>query len=216
LPRVRSQAATASPAGHLRRLVDFAEPRPDDICLDIGPGTSGLASAIRPRVRELVSAPPGSLPSRTFSLVTARLAPAGTRDQAGLVHDMLRVCAGRLVLADLVRTRAGGGGRAQRLHDPAYIASRTFPELLDLLGRAGGRTRRLDVFTIERPAGPWLAQAREPERIQRELIAELEGGPATGARPRLIGDELWFAQSWAFVAVEPVSRTRGAAAPPRR
>jgi hypothetical protein len=216
LPRVTSQAATASPAGHLRRLVDFAEPRSDDICLDIGPGTSGLASAIRPRVRELVSATSGSLPSGTFSLVTAWLALAGARDQAGLVHDLLRVCGGRLVLADLVRTRAGGDGRAQRFRDPAHVATRTFPELLGLVERAGGRTRRLDVFTIERPTGPWLAHARDPERIRRELLAELEGGPATGARPRLIGDELWFAQSWAFVAVEPVSRSRGAAAPPRR
>lgn len=191
-------------AGHLRRLVDFAEPRRDDTCLDIAP--SGLADLIGPWVRDVTSAPAGSLPDGSFTLVTAQLALAHTpkSDQVKLVRDLLRVCRGRLVLADLVRTRAGDCDRLEHLRDPAYVAMRTFPELLDVLRKAGGWARRFDVFTIERPIEPWLADAEDPDRIRKELDDELEGGPWTGSRPRMIGNELWFTQSWAYFAVEPV------------
>jgi hypothetical protein len=193
-------------AGHLRRLVDFAEPRRDDTCLDLDP--CGMAELIGPWVREVTSATAGSLPSGTYTLVTARLALARTRehDQVRLVRDLLRVCGGRLVLADLVRTRAGDGDRLERMRDPAYVAMRTFPELLGVLRKAGGWARRLEVFTIERPVEPWLAGARDADRIRKELDDELDGGPRTGARPRLIGGEMWFAQSWAYFAVEPVGQ----------
>jgi hypothetical protein len=120
------------------------------------------------------------------------------------------------VLADLVRTRTGDGSHIERLRDPAHTATPTPPELIELLRRAGGEMRRLDVFTIERPVEPWLAQAREADRIRRELAAELDGGPRTGARPRLIGRELWFAQSWAYIAAEPIRRRPPAPAPRRR
>lgn len=197
-------------ARHLRRLVDFAEPRRDDTCLVLGPGASALGAALRPHVHDVTDAVAGSLPRGGFTLVTARLALARAQDPAGLAHDLLRLCAGRLVLAELVRTRAGDVGHIERLRDPAHFTMRTFAELIDLLGRAGGRTSRFEVFTIERPIEPWLAEAREPDRIRRELAAELDGGPVTGARPRLVGRELWFAQSWAFFAVEPVRSRRPA------
>jgi hypothetical protein len=210
VPQASSPArGQATPtAGHLRRLVDFAEPRRDDTCLDLAP--SGLAGLLRPWVREVTSADAGSLPPGSYTLVTACLALARTRpgDQVRLVRDLLRVCGGRLVLADLIRTRAGDGDRLERLRDPAYVAMRTFPELLDVLRKAGGYTRRLDVFTIERPVEPWLATAPDPERIRRELGDELDGGPRTGSRPRLIGSELWFTQSWAYFAVEPIGQAR--------
>lgn len=208
MPQVSPPASgQATPtAGHLRRLVDFAEPRRDDTCLDLAP--SSLAGLLRPWVREVTSASPGTLPPGSYTLVTARLALARTPkdDQVRLVRDLLRVCGGRLVLAELVRTRAGDGDRIQRLRDPAYVAMRTFPELLDVLRKAGGHTRRLDVFTIERPVEPWLAKASAPDRIRQELGDELDGGPRTGSRPRLIGKEMWFTQSWAYFAVEPIGQ----------
>lgn len=209
MPQASSQEtspATATTPCDLRRLVDFTEPRRDDTCLDIGPGTSGLATAIRPWVREVTSAAPGSLPSEEFTLITARLALARTDDPVRLVRDLLRLCSGRVVLAELVRTRAGDGDRIERLRDPAHNAMRTFHELLDALERAGGWARRLDVFTIERPVEPWLAEAHEPDQIRQELSDELDGGPATGVRPRMVGGELWCAQSWTYLAVEPVKR----------
>jgi hypothetical protein len=195
--------------------VNFAEPRRDDVCLDVS-GSSGLASAIRPWVGELTSAAAGALPSGTFTLVVAPLGHVRGDDQVGLVHDLLRVCGGRVVLADLVRTRAGDGDRIERLRDPARSRMRTFRELLDVVERAGGRTRRMDVFTVERPIEPWLAEAHDPDRIRRELTDELDGGPPTGARPRLIGAEMWFTQSWAYFAVEPTGRPGRVRGRPRR
>lgn len=210
MPQVSSSATDV--ADHLRRLVDFAEPRHDDVCLDVG-GT-GLATTIRPLVREFTSAEPGDLPSgKSFTLVTARLALARSEDPVALLSDMLAVCTGRLVVADLVRTRAGDGGRIERLRDPKRTTLRTLRELTELVGKAGGWTRRLDGFTIERPIEPWLAKAQDPDRIRRELAAELDGGPVTGARPRLVGRELWFSQSWAFLAVEPIKRPEPAPRP---
>lgn len=191
---------------HLRRLVDFAEPRHDDTCLDVATETSAFASAIRPWVRDVTRADAESLPSGPFTLVIAWLALARSPDPVGLLRAMLRVCRGRIVVADLVRTRAGDLSRIERLRDPGRASVRSLPEMLDLVREAGGWTRRLDEFTIERPIEPWLATAPEPDRIRRALAAELEGGPVTGARPRLVGHELWFAQSWAFLAVEPVRR----------
>jgi hypothetical protein len=218
VPRASSQASSQAPstACHLRRLVDFAEPRRDDTCLDIASGASGLAAAIGPRVRELTSAAPQALPSGRFTLVTARLALGRAEDQTGLVRDLLGVCGGRLILADLVRTRGGDGGHIERLRDPAHTTMRTMSEFVELVRRAGGWTRRLEVFTIERPVEPWLAEACEPDRIRQELADELDGGPLTGARPRMIGSELWFTQSWAHFAVEPINRPRPAPAPRHR
>ncbi len=207
MPQASSQA-TVSPC-HLRRLVDFAEPSPDDTCLDVARGTSALTSAIGPRVREITSADVSALPAGPFSLVTARLALSRTPDPVGLLRELLRVCQGRLVLADLVRTRAGDGSHIERLRDPESTAARAVPELTDMLGKAGGRVRRMDLFTIERPVEPWVAEAPAAERIRRELAAEVDGGPETGSRPRLIGNELWFSQSWAYIAAEPVSRATG-------
>ena len=214
MPQASSQAT--EPACHLRRLVDFAELRPDDVCLDVTLGASVLTPVIGPWVRTITSADITAMPKGQFTLVLARLTLARSADPAGLLSELLAVCRGRLVIADLVRTRNGGGGRIERLHDPAHRATHTLPELIELLGMAGGRMRRLDVFTIERPIEPWLAQAREPDVIRRELAAELDGGPRTGARPRLVGRELWFAQSWAYIAAEPFSQNPRGAAPPRR
>jgi SAM-dependent methyltransferase len=40
---------------HLQRLVDFSEPRPDDVCLDVAAGTGLVARALAPRVRHVTA-----------------------------------------------------------------------------------------------------------------------------------------------------------------
>lgn len=200
MPLTRSHATGT--ACHVRRLVEFAEPRPGDVCLDVATGDTGLASALGPWVGEVTGTGPGPLPGGPFTLITACLTPAPPADPEDLLRRLLERCSGRLVVADVVRTRAGDCGHIERLRDPRRSATRTPRELVELVERAGGRTRRLDVFTIERPLEPWLDGGGH-DRAVRELTAELDGGPKTGARPRLIGRELWFAQSWAYVAAEP-------------
>ncbi|GAA0368584.1 class I SAM-dependent methyltransferase [Actinoallomurus spadix] len=201
MPQV--SAHVSETACHLRRLVDFAEPRPEDTCLDVGCGASGV---LGPWVREVTSADAGAVPEGPFTLITARLTPTPDADPVALIRRLLGVCAGRLVLADVVRTRAGDSGCVERVRDPDRTTTRTFGELADLVRQAGGETRRFDVFTIERPVEPWLAASGGSDDVRAELTAELDGGPKTGARPRLIGRELWFTQSWAYVAAEPAQR----------
>jgi hypothetical protein len=190
------QVLSQSPPFPVRRLVEFAERRADDVCLQL---SDQPVFPRGPRVRTATAST--ALPDGPFTLVIAVLALTRAADPAALAAEMLRVCRGRLVLAELVRTHEGDpmGGRESR------------QGLIELITLAGGRVRRLEAFTIERPLEPWLAQAGNARHIRRALAAEIDGGPSTGARPRLIGEELWFSQSWAYLAAEP----RGPE-PPRR
>jgi SAM-dependent methyltransferase len=164
-----------------------------------------------PWVAELSTAEATVLPAGqgTFTLITSLLSLSRTPDPVAVVRGMLRLLepGGRLILADLVRTRiaAGQRDRIERLRDPAHTTTRTIDGLAALVTGAGGDIRRLEVFTIERPIAPWLDQSPDPdaaERIRDELMDELDGGPATGTRPRLVGGELWFTQSWAYIAAQ--------------
>ncbi|MBW8485747.1 class I SAM-dependent methyltransferase [Actinomadura parmotrematis] len=225
-PRVRHVSAVdAVPPAPVRR----ARERSRTVEFGTGPvriaGDGDLAArrvpAARPQPRPERADPEGvtvraeatRLPYRdgAFSLVTARFSLYTLGEPRRVVRELLRVCGpgGRLVVADLVRPNLAGPGRErlERLRDPDHRGTPSLAALTDLITGAGATVRRMDVFTVERPIEPWLAgahSARAAERIRDELMDEIDGGPATGARPRLIGGELWFTQSWAHVAAEPV------------
>jgi SAM-dependent methyltransferase len=278
---------------YLGRLLDFAQPTADDVCLDVAYGQGLIAAALRPRVRLVTSvdagpraerlhpgrraapdtapyalpnaaapakrprrvpagppapaagtagtagtarsigtaAPPRfrelpaadrpvlastlSLPYKdgVFTLVTAQLALHSVADPLTAVREMLRVCRpdGRLVVAGRVQANTGGAANAardrlERLRDPAHAGTPSLSRLTGLLTEAGADVRRLDVFVVERPAEPWLAgcDGTVADRIRSALLAEIDGGPHTGVRPRMIGGELWFTQSWAHIAATPL------------
>ncbi|HEU5157009.1 MAG TPA: methyltransferase domain-containing protein [Streptosporangiaceae bacterium] len=279
-------------AAHLGRLLDFAQPVADDVCLDVAYGAGPIAAALRHRVRRVTSVDAGPRPdprhpgpqaapdtaphalppvsaqappfvspasapatrtataptatSRTgvragevraghlhadgrrgavppvqastlalpyrddvFTLVTAQLALNSLADPLTSVREMLRVCRpdGRLVIAGRVRTNAASAARdrLERLRDPAHTGTPALSRLTGLLAEAGAQVRRLDVFVVERPAEPWLAGCDDmrADLIRAALFAEIDGGPPTGVRPRMIGGELWFTQSWAHIAAVP-------------
>jgi SAM-dependent methyltransferase len=257
-------------AAYLGRLLDFAQPVADDVCLDVAYGADPIAEALRSRVRHVASVDAGprpdprhpgpraapdtapyalpatrshvvatrvgsatassvvpaavpaavsaggcpvqasmlALPYRdgAFTLVTAQLALNSLADPLASVREMLRVCRpdGRLVIAGRVRTSAASaaGDRLERLRDPAHAGTPVLSRLTGLLAEAGADVRRLDVFVVERPCEPWLAgcDGARADQIRAALIAEIDGGPRTGARPRMIAGELWFTQSWAHIA----------------
>jgi SAM-dependent methyltransferase len=299
------RAADADGAAYLGRLLDFAQPVADDLCLDVAYGEGPIAAALRPRVRHVASvdagprpdprhpgaraapdtaphmlpgaphraprprprpapqampqAVPGPMPQAVprseprleplgstlpglsgpprpsvvetddcaaarpvqastlalpyrdgvFTLVTAQLALNSLADPLGSVREMLRVCRpdGRLVIAGRVRTSAASAARdrLERLRDPAHAGTPALSRLTGLLAEAGADVRRLDVFVVERPAEPWLAGCDDEraDQIRAALMDEIDGGPRTGVRPRLIGGELWFTQSWAHIAAVP-------------
>jgi SAM-dependent methyltransferase len=242
----------------LSRLVDFAEPTADDVCLDVAYGDAPVAAAMSSRVRQVASvrtgpthaatdtadtapqtalatdprgmrdtAPQGglavarhqrtvgarpvrastlSLPYRdgVFTLVTARCSLHRLSDPLAAVREMLRVCrpGGRLIIAGRIRTTSAAADALERLRDPAHAGTPSLARLTGLLADAGADVRRLDVFVVERPAEPWLAGCDDAsaDEIRRALVAEIDGGPPTGARPRMIGGELWFTQSCAHIA----------------
>ncbi|MFC5748673.1 class I SAM-dependent methyltransferase [Actinomadura rugatobispora] len=154
-----------------------------------------------------------ALPYRdgSFTLVTARFSLFSLGDPNRVLRELLRVCrpGGRLIIADLVRGNLAqpDRDRIERLRDPDHPGTPSIAAITDMITSAGASIRRLDVFTVERPLEPWLAGARDPraaDRIRAALLDEVDGGPRTGAKPRVIGGELWFTQSWAHVAAEPI------------
>jgi SAM-dependent methyltransferase len=223
----------------LSHLVDFAEPVTGDVCLDVAHGPGPVAAALRPRVSRVTAvdagprpAPPADPPSATvradaralpfrdhsFTLVTTRFSLLRLPDPPRVLREMLRVCrpGGRMVIADLIRTNHthGDRDRLERLRDPDHPATPSIVELTELLAGVGAAVLRFDIFTVERPAEPWLAAAGDAiaaTQLRRALTAEVDGGPPTGARPRVISGELWFSQSFAHVAATP----RSAPHPPR-
>jgi SAM-dependent methyltransferase len=230
-PRVAESSGTLDTC--LDRLVDFAEPITADVCLDVTYGHGPVAAAIRPRVRFVtaldaapqpmpaadprlttVRADARALPFRdhSFTMVTTHFSLYRLPDPPRALREMVRVCrpGGRLVIADLIRTNHTNGDRDQleRLRDPDHPATPSISRLTDLLAGAGAAVHRFDVFTIERPAEPWLSAAGDAiaaTQLRRALTAEVDGGPTTGARPRVISGELWFTQSFAHVAAVPLS-----------
>ncbi|MFC4910787.1 class I SAM-dependent methyltransferase [Actinomadura gamaensis] len=274
-PATTLQEPGRAVAPHLRRLLDFAEPRADDVCLDVARGPGPLPAALTGLVRRVTAVdaaspprspsplgarnprtatttfatgpvriavlgdePPDAVPpssgapfearrlpagavradasalpyrNRSFSLVTTRFALFHLGRPELVLRELLRVCRrdGRVVIADLVRGNTAGTDRdrIERLRDPNHPGTPSIAGLTELIVSAGANVRRLDVFTVERPLEPWLAGASDADAadvIRTELLDEVDGGPRTGAKPRIIGGELWFTQSWAHLAVEPI------------
>ncbi|GAA3201763.1 class I SAM-dependent methyltransferase [Actinocorallia longicatena] len=217
-------AAAGTLAAFLDRLIEFAEPTPADHCLDVAYGPSPVASALSPSVGDVttvgigpehsgdLSSHPSALPynDAVFSLVTARFSLHRLADPVAALREMIRVChpAGRIVIADLARTNHSSDHRdaLERVRDPSYRSTPPIGDFTAMIESAGATVTRLDLVTVERPAGPWLAAAQTPriaDHLREALMAETGGGPKTGARPRLIGGELWFTQTWAHIAAVP-------------
>jgi ubiquinone/menaquinone biosynthesis C-methylase UbiE len=140
----------------------------------------------------------------SFDVVVSRFAVHHFEDPAVQITEMRRVLrpGGRLAVADLISDPdpriAATQNRLERLRDPSHTRMLPLDELAELVGGTDVEFR-----DVERSLEPWLAQAQaDPDaaaEIRAALRAELEGGPATGFRPRDVRGDPRFLHTMASV-----------------
>jgi len=140
----------------------------------------------------------------SFDVVVSRFALHHFEDPRLQIGEMKRVLrpGGRLAVADLISDPdpdiAALQNRLERLRDPSHTRMLPLDELADLVGGTDVEFR-----DVERQLEPWLAQTHTTKRaanqIRKALRAELDGGPATGFRPRDIGGDPRFLHTMASV-----------------
>lgn len=145
----------------------------------------------------------------TFDVAVTRFALHHLEDPAVAVAEMVRCLrpGGRVVVADLVASEdpevARRQNRLERLRDPSHTRALSAPELAGLLEAAGLEEVGVEARGIERPLEPWLDQTGSPpevvREVERELRADLQGGPATGLEPSEHHGALHFVQGFASV-----------------
>ena len=143
----------------------------------------------------------------SFDVVVSRFAVHHFEEPERVVAEMVRCTrpGGHVAVVDLVADEdpavAAEHNRLERLRDPSHARFLAAIEIQALLAEAG--LESIDVATrpLQRPLTPWLEQTKTPEDVRREiraaLDADIDGGPATGFRPRRAGDgELSFVQTF--------------------
>ncbi|HEY5988975.1 MAG TPA: class I SAM-dependent methyltransferase [Streptosporangiaceae bacterium] len=147
----------------------------------------------------------------SFDVVVSRLAVHHFRQPEVPVSEMVRVCrpTGRIFVVDMVAepdTR-GVSDHLERLRDPSHTRTLTLEEVTSLLSAAGGsvttwRTRPNPLLVTD-----WLDRTSTPQSARDEittaLLAELDGGPATGLRPHRRDGDLWLEHEWVAVTAVP-------------
>jgi ubiquinone/menaquinone biosynthesis C-methylase UbiE len=149
----------------------------------------------------------------SFDLVVSRFAVHHFESPAVQLREMARVCrpGGKVAVVDLVTVdpaQADDHNRLERLRDPSHARALSAAELTSLLEAAGLRvvheTAHDQALDVER----WLRQSDAPHeaatQIRQELRDELDGGPATGMRPRLEDDCIDLTQRWTIAVGEKI------------
>jgi ubiquinone/menaquinone biosynthesis C-methylase UbiE len=140
----------------------------------------------------------------SFDVVVSRFAVHHFEDPAVQIGEMRRVLrpGGRLAVADLISDPdpaiAERQNDLERLRDPSHTRMLPLDELAELVGGTDVEFR-----DVERSLEPWLAQTHTSKRatnqIRKALQGELDGGPATGFRPRDVGGDPRFLHTMASV-----------------
>lgn len=199
----------------------------DDLVLDVAAGTGHVSRWLAPKVGAVVAldataamlergraeAPrnvlfmrgdAGALPflDDSFDVVVCRFAVHHFEQPQIQVAEMRRCLrpGGRLAIGDLIADpeAADAQNRLERMRDPSHTGMLTATQLAALLD-----TDDIEIRDVERPLEQWLAQTGTPDaaadEIRRALRSELDGGSATGFRPRERHGELYFVHALASV-----------------
>jgi SAM-dependent methyltransferase len=150
----------------------------------------------------------------SFDIVVSRLAVHHFPQPEVPISEMIRVCrpTGRIVVVDIVGeldTREVSD-HLERLRDPSHTRTLTLLELTDLLGAAGASVTTQQTRPRPLLVADWMDRTSTPQpardEINAALLAELDGGPATGLRPHRRDGDLWLIHESAAVTAVPVAR----------
>jgi ubiquinone/menaquinone biosynthesis C-methylase UbiE len=143
-------------------------------------------------------------PDDQFDVVVTRFALHHMEDPASAVAEMVRVCrpSGSVTVVDMVSGDARHD-ELERLRDPSHTRALTVEELEQLLTRRGRAPQRMSEREHTMKVEPWLDQARTPtgarEAIREVLLADADGGPASGLRASRTAGQLTVTQRWMLV-----------------
>ena len=145
----------------------------------------------------------------SFDRVVSRLALHHFAEPARPLSEMVRVCrpGGTVTVVDMVvidEAAQDWFNQLERRRDPAHTTALTRAELVRLVEEAGvdivDTASRENVIDGER----WLDQTDTPAHdravIRSAWSAELDGGRATGMRPRTEDGRVVFVHDWDLVA----------------
>lgn len=167
-----STANTITDANALRMIIAAARPQPQDTVLDVACGGGIIVCAFAPELRHAtgIDMTPAMLdrarqlaaekgianvtwdqgdvgvlpyPDGTFNIVVTRFSMHHFLDPAGVLREMMRVCApgGRVVVVDMYASenpaKAAEWNRLEKLRDPSHVRCLSLTELHALFGTVG-------------------------------------------------------------------------------
>lgn len=141
----------------------------------------------------------------SFDIVLSRFAIHHFLDPRKQVAEMVRVCrpSGHVAVMDLVASDpelAASYNDLERRRDPSHVRTLTRDELRSLFENFGLQLSSEREHDQRLDLDRWLSQTNADQQVRDEITrlleGELEGGPATGMRPRVDDDRLGFVQRW--------------------
>jgi SAM-dependent methyltransferase len=169
-------------------VVEWCEPGPGVVALDVATGGGHVARRLRDAGCEVVSVDPApgmqatvvaraeDLPfvDGSFDVVACRIAAHHFDDVRAAVGEMARVTRDRVVVEDNLFT-SDEFELAEKLHDPTHVRCYTEDEWRSFFGESGLEVDAREVFERWQSVDAWLARTETPAddaaRV-RELLAD--------------------------------------------
>ena len=240
-----STANTITDANALDMIVGAAAPKPGDTVLDVACGGGIVVCAFAPHVKQAtgIDMTPamldrarqlatekgidnvtwdrgdvGALPyaDGAFDVVVTRFSMHHFLDPAGVLSEMVRVCApgGRVVVVDMYASddpaKAAEWNRAEMLRDPSHVRCLTLPELRGLFGAVGLAEPRATFYELRDEIRNLLARSFPNPGDDVKIIAMFAASAEDdrlGIPVRRVEERIEYAYPVAILASDKLSRS---------